>query len=445
MPDYTSLFTAIGKYVKAANQLQMWAESSETFTSGGQTFAAADVLLSGFASVLDGSADERARLDRLGDLLSSAAASIGAARRAILADLDAYLTTVARAELGDTSPAAAGVVDALARSMLADSETVAANDVSVGSPVPLRPGGNTGDGMLAVWIQSDDGTGTQADDPRVAGRAVTVRVVRDAPRDRVAAGSEEFAVETSDGLQTTAIAFGATGYAGANPSSGNRIDNGSFESFTADLPDGFDAALGTPGTHIFEDDTTSFVGGASLKLVGNGSIAEIALTQDLSELDPPLIPGDLAVVSAAVKASGVTTGTIRIALEGTGYSAANAIEIAAAWPAGWTQLAAFELLPRPLPPDLRLRVSFSGTPNSGATVWVDHVVAGTPARIERAGLALAVLSGPEPFLGGPIPDGFAFETTSDDAGRFQTFFRDVYGRGLPSTDGTPTVDDSLAS
>jgi hypothetical protein len=444
MPDYTTLFAAIGKYIKAANQLELWADSTESFSSGGQTFSSADALLSEFASVLDNSADDRERLDRIADLLASVSSSISATRRGVIADLDRYLLTVVRDELGDTSATAAAVCDALARSMLADAETVTGNDVGASTPGDLRPGGNTGDGLLAVSTESDDGTGSLAGDPRVADRAVTVRVVRDAPRDRVNAGNEEFLAQTDDGLSVSLSALPATAFTSANPSDGNRVNNGAFASFDTDVPDGFAVAAGTPGTHILEETGDTFVDGASLNLVGDGIETAIVLTQDLADLDPPLIPGDLVVLSAAIKSSGITTGTIRVELTGTGYSATNAIEIASAWPTAWTQLAVFELLPRPLPPDLQLRIAFEDTPNAGASVWIDHVVLGTPARIPDAGLSLAVISGSEPFLGGTDPDGFVFETTSDDAGVIQSFIRDVYGRGLPSTGGSPTIADSAA-
>lgn len=220
------------------------------------------------------------------------------------------------------------------------------------------------------------------------------------------------------------------------------IANRELDSFTSNVPDNWTVVTGTAGTHILEDTAGMYHGDACLKLKGDGALAAIQLTQSISSL-----PENTRRCCFACYVKGdatVASGTLTIKFTGTDYTAfstekitMNAAALAAA--TGWTLKYFYINLPAEIPDDWKLDITVSGTLTNNALVRIDRIAFGPVTYFN--GVNVVVVSGSDPFL---IGDKFSFDTTNDDAGAFQKFFRKAYGVQLPSN-ASPTRANSLTT
>jgi hypothetical protein len=77
-------------------------------------------------------------------------------------------------------------------------------------------------------------------------------------------------------------------------------------------------------------------------------------------------------------------------------------------------------------------------------VHVDGVSLAPATEVPHAGVRLALFQGPTAPQALMFGDRYTMDTTSDEAGAFQTFARDRLSLALPS-DASPTIDDALAA
>ncbi len=238
----------------------------------------------------------------------------------------------------------------------------------------------------------------------------------------------------------------------------NRISNHGFEAFTVvDTPDDYTIDAGVVGTHIFETAVVAevFRGSKALKLVGDGALATIELSQleeDMAgfAVSARLRPKKHYLLSVRVKTTTVATGTITFILKGAGYTAPplGSIVIATPGTIGYTLFSAVILMDKtiPDPDDFRLSVAFSGTPLATEEVFIDEIILQEMVFWEDAAIAVAVIPGLAAFVQGPPqPDFFQWETTNAEVALIQTFMVKQTQRATLELKQEPDIHVALPS
>ncbi|MCC6573287.1 MAG: hypothetical protein IT462_05790 [Planctomycetes bacterium] len=435
MPSYTNLFEVFGVYARAFAQFKNLADRNLNFSSGGETCRTLDRLRSEFVGVMNGDMQERDRLDAVALLTDAARTARGWTSQLDLS-LDAWVRNGVADALDIAGATRSDVLAALARQMATDDESVAANAVTV-EDVEFATT-NVGTCQCYVSGETVDPEEMVADDERIRDQVVTVECVRDAAHHRVAVGGEEFRIVPEEGAAVSALTIPVT--YGDTPSYRNVVMDGAFE-----LEDAGEFAWweAIAGAGVFSRDvTTKLFGAGSLKITGNGATAG-DLRQDLANRDPAMPSGRMFALGAWAYVSSLSAGTVTIDLIVDGDPSTLQLVVNGSTTTGqWLHLGGFEYVPRATFPnkvEVRVRCSsdFSGE------VFVDGVCLAPATEVPHAGVRVALFEGATAPQALPIADRFTFETTSDDAGAFQSFFRDRLGVALPSA-GSPTISDSLA-
>ena len=202
--------------------------------------------------------------------------------------------------------------------MVDDDVKFTASTATVGSVT--ADGGNTGTGTVSVTSTLDgvtppgsgmiayrgyDGLTSQL----VVKGTDTVRVecIGDSKQSGQIEGGEQFRVS---GLRSPSI-FDSNSLGSGPPISirvmngpgENILTNGDFEAITSNVPDGWDAASGTAGTHVIGETTAAdvFRNDSAIRFDGDGSQASIALRQYLTGIE--LIPLRRYALTVSYKAS----------------------------------------------------------------------------------------------------------------------------------------------
>jgi hypothetical protein len=435
MPDYTAIFEVLGVYARAFAQLRNLADRNLEITEGGETFRSLDRLRQEFLGVLNDSAAERDSAETVA-LLTDAARTVRGWAVQLKASLDSCLRGFVAAELGLRGAPLADVLRQLARAMHADSESVAANAVALGS-IAADPG-NAGDAQCYATIQTVDGGETEIDDERVRNQSVLIECMRDSAHHGLPQGHEEFRISPEFGAPVSARLIPVT--VGDFPDARNAIMDGAFESH-----DGLDFAhwAVSAGGGVFSRDAgLALFGTGSLKISGDGATAG-DLRQDLVARDPALPSGRWFALGAWVRVAAWTAGSVSIDLLLDGVGSALVLSIDGSTPtAQWLHKGGLLYVPRATFPNklvarVRCSTDFDGEVN------LDGLSLAPAAEIAHAGLRLGIFQGASAPNAGALADRFTLATTSDDAGAFQTFARDLLGIALPGS-GTETIDDDLA-
>lgn len=352
------------------------------------------------------------------------------------------------------------IFDKLITAMIADSKTVKSNTPTINSIT--ANGSNVGTGtILTTGIL--DGYSSPGANPAGRFRAhlrykgVTSELLPIADSFLWAVRTDSFTDGVSEGSENigwngnapgaaygiSSLSTGSGQIATIQPiQSAGILQNLDFESFTTNTPASFTIDLGTAGTHVFGDSTsTNFYHGAKgLKLTGDGALAAIQLSQPVPLASVQANRG--YCVTARIKASAsVSAGDLLISFTGTGYSAASTEKIAIAHgslPTSWTLYNFFINLPATLPSDFALTIKWSGTPTSAKSVWIDDMGFGPVSY--GAGMGCMAVRGATPFVRG---DSFT-TTVTCTGGVFQSFFRDAFGYQLPSS-GSNNINEALAT
>ncbi|MBK8208006.1 MAG: hypothetical protein IPK87_14615 [Planctomycetes bacterium] len=434
MPDYTSIFEALGVFARAFRQIEDLADHDLEITQSGQTFRSLDRLRKQFIDVLNDSGAERDTLQVIA-LLNSAAETARGWALPLDAALDAWLSAALAPELDAQGASREELLHGLARAMLADAESVAPNDVSVGTPAP--DAGNAGDAACYVSGSTVNAAESVIDDERIRTQRVAIECVRDNAHHRVPVGQEEFRIRPEIGraVHTRVIPVTSGDFADAR----NAVLDGAFEAYDA----GFTHWSVEAGGGVFSRDTgEKLFGTGSLKITGDGGTAG-DLRQDLAGRSPAIESGRFFALGAWFYVASHTAGSVTVDLLVNGNASTLALTIDGSTPtAEWLHLGGFEYLPRASFPNkvvVRIRCSadFDGV------VHVDGASLAPAAEVPHAGLRVALFQGALAPQAGAIADRYTVDTSSNDAGAFQTFARDRLGIALPS-DGTPTIDDTLA-
>lgn len=436
----TGIFTHIGKVIKAVNacatDLTDWdtreSDIQTVYEAGGQQVAA-DPLIGYVNQIQTAIANIRGTL---GELVT-----------ARMQDYDSVVS-----QLGIPSNDIGSVLYALITQMNTDSASVNASAVTIGS---ITAGAsNVGDGTILLNAYLDGASapvlGGQAH-PAYSGlltemsipETMTFKCSRDSYTDGVTAGQESFSWNGQLALNGT-WAEGTEG-SGNGPAiqclqAGAIVSGMGFESWTTtNIPDGWTIDNGTVTTNVARESTNKYRGTYGVKFIGTGAAATITLGQAVAA--SRLKPLKRYCCSIRYKAATADTSgqTFTVKFTGTGYTEGSTEKIVIAGDVlatSWTLASFWVTMPAAIPSDMRLILSFSGTPN--VTLYLDDL--GFAEATYHNGIAAAAVAGATNFVRG---DSFTTAITVT-AGVVQDYARRQFKVQLPSS-GSPTIADSLAT
>lgn len=430
MPDYNSIFESLGVFARAFSTIDNLATRDLEVTEGGETIRSLDNLRKQFAEALNDTSAERDALAAVGVLHDAAQAARGWGL-SMTAALEEWIRGPLAQELQVLGALRDEVLAELARAMHADDESVQANDVSAGTPVA---GANAGDAACYASGDAVDADENAVPDQHIRTQRVILECTRDNPRHRVPVGQEEFRVRPEHG-PTVAMRVLPVTY-GEVPDARNAVLDGAFEDYDGGFTH-WDTIAGAGA--VSRDTGIKRFGGGSLKITGDGATA-VDLRQDMAARDPALPAGRAFALGAWVYVASHSAGSVVIDLLVDGQESMLELVVDGATPNGsWLHLGGFEYLPRAsFPNKVVLRIACAAS--FDGVIHIDGVSLAPAAEVPHAGLRLALFEGAAAAQAG---DRFTIDTSSDDAGAFQTFARDRLGLALPAGD-TPSIDDSLA-
>lgn len=232
------------------------------------------------------------------------------------------------------------------------------------------------------------------------------------------------------------------------------ISNKDFENWSsAGAPLSWILDSGTAATHVIKETDAAQIyrGDAALKLVGNGSLASIQLSQPVRQ--GQIRPNRMYVLSCFVKGNAsLAQGSLTIQFESPSgaYTAGstttggvneqivmNAAALQAQTSYGIEHF--FFIAPPVIPDDLELVIKLTGTPTNAQPIRIDSLAFG-PVTYAN-GVGFAVVAGSNRWLRG---DRVYVAVNNNNAGIFQDFFKRQYRIQLP-TDASPTIANSLAT
>jgi hypothetical protein len=435
MPDYTNIFETLGVFARAFRQIDNLADRDLEITESGETFRSLDRLRKQFVDVLNDTGGERDALQAVA-LLNTAAETARSWRVPLDAALDAWIRGVLADELNAEGASRDELIRELALAMYEDSESVAANDVSVGAV--SAGAGNAGDAACYVTGSTVDAGETVIDDERTITQRIVIECVRDNAHHRVPVGQEEFRIRPEHGRSVNTRVIPVTVSDFTDPR--NRVIDGAFDLFDTAFAH-WDAQAGAG--LIAQDTATKLFGAGSLKVTGDGATA-LDLRQDMAGRDPALESGRFYALGAWVYVASHTAGSVTIDLLVDGGTSALALTVDGSTPTvEWLHKGGFEYLPRAtFPNKVQVRVRCSS--DFDGVVHVDGVSLAPATEVPHAGVRLALFQGPTAPQALMFGDRYTMDTTSDEAGAFQTFARDRLSLALPSN-ASPTIDDALAA
>lgn len=454
--DYTGsqkgLFRHLGKLVKHYNQFKTDATDASTGLDADRKDINDAFEVGDLEGVLDGlvAAYERWKVeyvDRRGTLA-----------RYMLARMQDRTTVLD--EIGATSLDANEINYRLIDQMIADSQTVLASSVTIGSVSAAS--GNVGNGTVlttkvldgysspgarsGLFYQAHASYKGKDSELAVPSETIILQCVEDS-YESSGVVTFEWRGKLADLNGQYGIGVEGSGTIGniveVHESTGAILSNADFETFTTpNVPDNWTIDSGTAGTHVKSNSTAANLahGSKSLNFTGDGTQALIKVSQAVSSA--VVNTNRRYVVTAQVKAdASIAAGTLTIQFEGTGYTPGSGekIEIApGSLPTSFALQSFLVNLPASIPSDFKLIVQWSGTPTSGKNVYIDDI--GIAPVSYGGGIGVAVVRGTTLFS---RRDKFSF-TVSNTEGVFQRAFRQTFGVQLPSVAASPTIADSLA-
>lgn len=442
--DYTTantgVFTRIGKLIKYINSRL----SLATTTYPAELKAIADQYEA--ADMTDQIAGLYATYEGFQQAITSERLTLAGYVTSTLSDRTTVLD-----QLSVLSPDMQQVLPALSRQMTIDSKTIDRSTVTVGS---ITAGGsNVGNGTILLTKVLDGYNSPVAhgfpmiehnglNSELAVTETMTFRCVADSARDGLPEGAEQFSWQ--GGIDEGTFGFRTEG-SGSGPgltAGGSRgiVVNGDFEDFTDDVPDGWTLVNGTAATHCTSSTATVYRGTTSLKLIGDGALANITLTQAIS---PSVFQSRrMYCVSIRAKTAGSpAAGNLDVYFTGTGYTAASSEKVNQAVSGiggSWVLYSFFISMPSVIPDDWKIQVQVSGTLDNAAEVYLDDLIVNEVQY--HGGIGAAVIPGSTRFV---VGDYFTSAISNNGNGTFQEFFRRAYGVQLPSS-GSPNIADSLA-
>jgi hypothetical protein len=462
--SYTYLFDSIRQYIMLVNALDGW---TEVYTDAEEAIEAELATAGRFDEI---SGVPEAFVQRR-DTLVSTIQTLGSEISNLLANKGlcrGFLPIT-----NTTSPST--ILPALFNKMIADTQTLVAGSVTVGSVTPN--GANNGDATLLVDGILDgastplsggmsikdyalDATGKWPGTSGYAGRgselsaadSYTVICNRDSQTDRATEGSESFAILGSDAARQAYDWRGdGAGSGSVNMANGsNKLANGEFEIWTTDT--GVDTlsswtygagavASATVGT-IFKETSSVQRGLYALQIKGLTATAAIGLSQAQTNLTP--LKRYLVACWVKTSGAGVAAGTLTIKFTGTGYTAGTTESISLNYTTlasltSYTLKSFWVNMPESIPSDMALSILVTSSLSNGEKIYIDGMVLAEGQWFN--GLCWGMVAGAYPAI---RDDSYTFAVTTTEGG-VQSFFRRYYKMQLPSLTAASTITDTVTA
>lgn len=455
--NYTNVFTSIGKFVKNLNYYY------------GTTLPAIAAAELEIGDVLN-SNDEYDILDGFDTLHASLQDNVTSWINQYGQRISKELTSQPRVTQWLAIPVSSSVQDtllALIRDMIANSQTVKNNSIGLGTPTANAA--NVGDAvMLKTAILDGVTSPDQANSAPFSlyykgltselvctSETMTLTATTDSGSGATE-GAESFSVvggqksrQPYDWKTLNADGDDIEGSGtGPNIKTLNGygfIQNGEFETWTVtNIPDNWSILTGVVTTNFLREASSVKRGTYALAIKGDGSTANLEITQDMSNRG--LVANKSYLVAVWVKGQASTAaGTLVISFTGTGYSAGtnekismNAAALSAATSYG---VQYFQVnMPTIIPFDFKLSLKITGTLTNAKNVFLDGLCVGDT--IYHGGVGMGVIAGGTPVRKN---DRYTLAVTNASDAKFQTMLRKFFHVQLPSVSSSETIDDTLAS
>lgn len=350
---------------------------------------------------------------------------------------------------------------ALVNYLVANSQSVQANTITVGSVTP--GGSSTGNGVVLVGKHNASGTINEY----IFSETITATVTRDSVTGGAVAGQESLsfagqaAVTNQLSYLWPAGSGGRVSVQALAPGTGrtgttNQLNNGNFESFAANVPNSWHVKAGTAGTQILQSTGQHYDGASSLQFAGDGTTNTAVATQFGVDFTATAQPIDQLAVNLwlkidAVPAAGVLSvelvdGSGTQLLDEAGNASAFTVALTSAT-TSWVAYGGHLRTPRVLPAQVWLQLRLSTALSNTKNLYMDRVTMARPLSLYPGGPVLSVHSGSTAFIAG---DSFTFALTNGRNGALQTGCDRLLGLRnagliLPSVASSPTLSDALVA
>ena len=367
-----------------------------------------------------------------------------------------------------------GAIAELIKQMIASSDDVDANTISVGSVT--AGGSNVGNGTLLLSVVSPvlDRYGNRPGNiylQNARSEEINATCLQDQTANQIDAGSERFEVygqravdrfdqdwPTGSGARTTIHAVNPRTDGGRGATL-NICTNSDFESFTSNAPDHWTIQTGSAGTHILAAGA-GYTQSNALKFVGDGSTTP-RIYQRLrvtSETLGQVNPDRAYSISFAAKYATLAPGvSIRVAIEDdSGTRLNNAIigremsktVTSASLTTSYQLFTGVVWSPASVPKGSRIVIEFTGNIANTSEVFIDDLCIAEMRKLGPGQPSVQMVSGDTAFRFG---DTFKLDVTNNYAGtvakEMDRFF-DMAGLDLQlpaNTIGSETILDSVVA
>lgn len=354
----------------------------------------------------------------------------------------------------------------LVNQMKANSQSVKACTVSAST---VAGGSNIGNLVVVTSMRTTGGHFLENSFAEV----VSGKVVTDAQSGTAQPGSESvqflgqqgvsdplsWLYPMGSGCSVTIVAVNATIQSSGGVS--NWLNNGNFESWTSNTPNGWEVSTGTPGTTILKSTAQFYDGIASCEFVGNGSEQTSIYTQfGTYQTANPNIGSTILPLSqyafnlffkvSSVPAAGVLTVSMmdqHLNTINDNLGSPNLVSFNLTTSSGaWQSFSGVFRMPAVIPTNVNLQFKLTTPLTGGVNLFIDHAAFTSMQPLYQGGPYVTIFSANTNSIKG---DSYTITVSNDYGGGFQRGFDKLFNmKGLkqllPSVTGSgATVPDSL--
>jgi hypothetical protein len=364
---------------------------------------------------------------------------------ALRSAFDRYALDILRNDIGSTATATDDIVRDLRENFLIDSQDVLENVITTSAITADAT--NTGTAIFAVY---DEEVTEKRDNERIQTENFVIQCTGDVRQNGRTSGNELFSIQGDHhGVGPNAA------LAGNEATTQNRLDNGNFEDTSGTFPNSWTITTDNTTGGLSSEATLFHRGASALKAVADGSATafdiEQAETAFVNYSTAKLQPLGVYMISCAARYATGQSGTLTIQFAGTGYTPGSTEKISQAVSGLTTSyqiLTAFVVMPKSIPSDMNLEVTWTGTPTATHILYLDDITVQEATEWEDAGIYYAGVPGDVDSIAGPAQaDYYTFNTARQAVGTslFQDFFTLVTNRNLNNPSVYPDIGVALPS
>lgn len=295
-----------------------------------------------------------------------------------------------RDDINSTATSFDGLIRDLAENMRIDAQEVLQNVITTSTPA--ADANNVGDFTVVVYDQDPK---DKRDNERIQTANYLAECVTDVRIGGATAGEETFLCSSDHGFHGQ-IAVPVVMNEGAAK---NRLDNGSFDGWTASAPDDWTVTTGA-ANDAAEASLIYRTGGSALKITADGAATayniEQAETAFIGYSSAKLRPGGVYLLSVYARrgAAADIDGSCTIQFAGTGYTPASSEKITmTTLTTSYALKSAWIVMPDAIPSDFNLEIVWSGTPTSGRILYLDDLCLQEATEWPETGQRVAIVRG----------------------------------------------------